>query len=271
MQAMPLACGFDRATMRYAGTPVAQARCLLRHVEPGGALAPEAPLPAPLARRVGRAVGIDGAALAAYLDARGIAAATVGGAPTGAVARTADGVPAGYFVIHDTSTPNVGAAPLSDEIDRPDWRWNDLTMWAGANAVAHLFVARTGASLTGHDFVEPWRATKAESCVLGMSARGLFLHVELIQPRRSDPAFPAGNDRLAPAPPLRAITDAQLDRLALAYVAASVRRGIWLIPAFHAVIDHGIGDGHDDPQGFPLAAWARRVDALARRARATSR
>jgi hypothetical protein len=53
----------------------------------------------------------------------------------------------------------------------------------------------------------------------------------------------------------------QLDRLALVYVAASVRRGQWLIPAFHAVLDLQVGT-HDDPQNFDLNRWATRLDLL---------
>ena len=67
------------------------------------------------------------------------------------------------------------------------------------------------------------------------------------------------NDRIAPEPGL---TDAQLDRLALVYVAASVRRGAWLIPAFHAAVEAGIPEAHDDPQNFDLARWAERLGRL---------
>jgi len=55
----------------------------------------------------------------------------------------------------------------------------------------------------------------------------------------------------------------QLDRLALLYVAASVRRGKCLIPAFHGVIDDEFGiRAHDDPQHFDLELWALRLQAL---------
>jgi hypothetical protein len=64
-----------------------------------------------------------------------------------------------------------------------------------------------------------------------------------------------------------AFTPAQQDRLALLYVVASVRAGAWLIPAYHATIDENLAGGHDDPQGFNLADWASRVDALAARLR----
>ena len=59
-------------------------------------------------------------------------------------------------------------------------------------------------------------------------------------------------------------TAAQYDRLALLYILASVRGGRWLIPGFHAVIDSGIPDAHDDPQNFDMAAWEA---ALVRRTR----
>ena len=41
------------------------------------------------------------------------------------------------------------------------------------------------------------------------------------------------------------IQPAHRERLALVYIAASIRRGIWMIPAFHAAIDAGIADAHD--------------------------
>lgn len=258
--------------MAYAGTPVEQARCLLRFVQPGGSLAVATRLPGPLERMIGKPVDLGQAAFAAYLKGIGVAAADIGGPLDQPLARTEGGHPAAYFVIHDTSTPNYGTAPIPAEIDSPTWAFADLRSWHGPNAVAHMFIARDGHSLTGHDYAEPWRATKAESCVLQSAGRGLFLHHELVEPRRSDPLKPPGNDALAPAPPLQAITDAQLDRLALAYVAASLRGGHWLIPAFHATIDEGLADAHDDPQGFRLADWARsiaRVRAAARGRRRT--
>lgn len=257
-----LSCGFDRARAAYAGTPVEQARCLLRFVQPGGTLADAKRLPHALERLVGKRVDLSPAAFAAYLTSIGVAADDIGGPLDGPLAHTEAGMPAAYFVIHDTSTPNYGLSPIPAEIDSPTWAYADLRPWQGPNAVAHLFIARDGHSLTGHDYAVPWRATKAESCVLQAAGRGLFLHHELVEPRRSDPAKPPGNDALAPAPPSQAITDAQLDRLALAYVAASVRGGHWLVPGFHATIDEGLADAHDDPQGFRLADWARAIERV---------
>jgi hypothetical protein len=41
----------------------------------------------------------------------------------------------------------------------------------------------------------------------------------------------------------------------MVYIVASVRAGRWLIPAFHAALDEGIPNAHDDPQNFDLAAF----------------
>src|SRR5262245_5065624 len=89
-------------------------------------------------------------------------------------------------------------------------------------------------------------------------SQGLFIHVENIQPRRSLDIGRPGNDHVAPDPGL---TAAQYQRLALLYVAASVRKGTWLIPAFHAVLDLNVGD-HDDPQNFDVAVWAAALREL---------
>ena len=57
-------------------------------------------------------------------------------------------------------------------------------------------------------------------------------------------------------------SEKQMDRLALVYIAASVRRGSWLIPAFHATVDAGIPNAHDDPQNFDLQLWTKRLCIL---------
>ena len=84
-------------------------------------------------------------------------------------------------------------------------------------------------------------------------------HIELIQPRQRDPQGGAKNDALSPDP---GFSDAQYERLALLYVSASLQHGTWLIPGYHAAVDAGIPDGHDDPQNFDLARWGRKLDAL---------
>jgi hypothetical protein len=95
--------------------------------------------------------------------------------------------------------------------------------------------------------------------VLKEKSRGLFVHTELVQPRRSDPTGQPGNDGLAPSP---GFTEPQLDRLALLYVVASLQHGSWMVPAFHANVDAGIPDAHDDPQNFDLNLWSKRLNLL---------
>lgn len=85
------------------------------------------------------------------------------------------------------------------------------------------------------------------------------IHIELIQPRRRDPNGPPKNDLIAPVP---GFTDKQYERLALLYVCASVRRGTWMIPAYHSAIDAGIKGAHDDPQNFLLEKFAEKLNAL---------
>jgi hypothetical protein len=67
-------------------------------------------------------------------------------------------------------------------------------------------------------------------------------------------------DAIGPKPGFSA---AQYDRLALLYFIASLRRGMWLIPLFHAVLDYRIDkDAHDDPQNFDMTSWGAALDTL---------
>ena len=86
-----------------------------------------------------------------------------------------------------------------------------------------------------------------------------FLRIENIQPRIRDRSVSFDNDAIAPEP---GFTDAQLERLALVYLAASVRSEKWLIPAYHSPIDLGFPDAHDDPQHFSLEMWGRKLREL---------
>lgn len=265
VQRRPVPCSFS-------GPDLEQARCLLRPVMKYAEVGAEpATLPPTLERLIGRetAPTVTAASLQRYLAARGISDNEIGGPLSRAVSRTNAGTPATYFIIHDTSHPVVerrDAFPPAG-MDTPDWPGNRFEGYLKPSTcparrrnpraicypVAHVFINRVGQSVTGHDFNQGWRSTQYENQTV--SRRGLFLAVENIQPRRKDAN---GIDAEAPSP---GFTDAQLDRLALVYVAASVRRGRWLIPAFHAVIDLRAGT-HDDPQNFDLARWAERLDAL---------
>lgn len=242
-------CRFDAATFQFAGSPIEQGRCLLRRIEPGGGADPEQDLPATLARLIGQPVRIDPAKLARELRHEKITLPA-----TTPVSETLDHRRAIYFVIHDTSSPWIGDQPFPGDLNRQP-RFNDVSQFLGKDAVAHLFNDRQGHVTIGHDFEVGWRATKLERN-LGEAVRGRFLHVENVQPRREDPSGPPHNDRIGPEP---GFTPAQYRTLALLYVLASARAGTWLIPAFHANIDRGIPNAHDDPQHFDLSAFDRQL------------
>jgi hypothetical protein len=166
-----------------------------------------------------------------------------------------------YFVIHDTSGPNYGHRPFPDDINENP-KLNNLRNFYCPDGwgKAHVFISRTGELLVGHDYSVAWRETKFEQAAeFGSALQGLFLHNELIQPRRSVPGHGGRNDARSPDP---AFTTAQYDRLALAYVVASVRAERWFVPAFHAAIDAQIPNGHDDPLNFDIDSFARSLDNL---------
>lgn len=242
-------CDFDAKTLQFAGTPIEQAQCLLRRVEPGGGAASEEQLPCTLSAVIGQPVDIDAGKLSKELrrDRIPIPATTP-------VSETSDHFRAIYFVIHDTSSPYLGKSAFPAHFDT-NARFNDVREFLGKDAAAHLFNDRLGHVVVGHDFEVGWRATKLER-ILGERVRGRFLHVENLQPRREDPSGAPHNDRIAPLP---GFTRRQYRTLALLYVLASARAGTWLIPAFHANIDRGIPGAHDDPQNFDLLSFDRQL------------
>lgn len=246
-------CPFDRSKMEFSGTPVEQAKCLLRPVKRGGVLdQPLAKLPEPLESLIGKPVQIKAEQLQKYLAAHKISQDDIGGP----LSKT---VTAKYFVIHDTSTPNYLDKTFPTNINTPDWPLNKFERWK-KTMVAHMFVNRLGQSLTWHPFSMSWRATKYESKTLTKDeSHGMFVHTELSQPRRSDPSGHKGNDAIAPEP---GFTNGQYERLALLYFAASLEHGTWLVPGYHCAIDSGIPDGHDDPQNFRLEEWAKQIATL---------
>ena len=250
------ACPYAAWKSGFQGDARAQATCLLRPVQRYARLGASAPLPAFLASRVGQRTDIAPATLRAYLAAQGISEADAGGAIDAPLSRATGRLVAPvarYFVIHDTSYPNFLAEPIPAHINDASWDFNDFTVRnpaLGGGPKGHVYVNRLGASLQVRDFGTPGYASKLEKDKPSLT--GLFLHVELVQPRNSVPGGGKGNDGLAPDP---GFTPAQYERLALLYVAASVRKGTWLIPAFHAVLDTGYANGHDDPQNFSLAQW----------------
>ncbi len=248
-------CNFDPDALSFAGTPVEQAECLLRPVSRLAHLGPpRAELPKALADRVTGAVSVpDGPALAALVHDSSLPpqfAENLGRE----VSRARDNDPqapmARYFVIHDTSGPKLGSfANINENV-----RINNLERFVCSDSaeIAHAFINRLGEVSSGHDFGVAWRSTKFERALtFGATLKGLFLHVEMIQPRRRGRA------------PVPGFTEAQYQQLALLYTIASARAGTWLIPAFHAVIDNDIRNGHDDPQNFEIDDFARALDDVA--------
>jgi hypothetical protein len=259
-------CEFDRERLTFAGEPAQQAKCLLRSMDRSRNLdAMPDGIPAVLEDRVGQTAGLPSREiLSTYLSAQGLEwdLAYYLWQP---VSRAGDNDPsapaARYLVIHDTSGPNYGGRPWPDNIDEHPKINNLRRFWCSDGwAIAHVIINRRGEMLLGHDLAEPWRATKFErATTFGAALKGLFLHVELVQPRRRAPGWRRDNDALAPTP---GFAMAQYDRLALVYAVASVRAGVWLIPAFHAAIDAQIRGGHDDPQNFDLEAFADSLQRL---------
>jgi len=257
-------CRFDRASLSFAGTPVEQAQCLLRKVGLLGEKRPQR-LP-PILRDLLSGQGAptqeqQSSAIAAFPEPYRTYANEHRGDP---ISKTADGLPAAYFVIHDTNEPFYGNEPFPKDLDH-DWKLNSFTAYMdktyGPAPVAHIFLTRYGQIWAGHDFSEPWRATKLESRVIGKAARGRFVHIETVQPRRYLPGYSDRSHTYGPKP---AFSRAQYRMLAALYVYASARAGHWLTPAFHATVDAGIPDAHDDPQNFNLRRFAKDLKVLLR-------
>jgi hypothetical protein len=237
-------CPFDK------GDAQTLTRCLLRPVKKKGILEKDlSDFPTPLDALIGKPMNISRESLQKFLKALNIPEAAVGGPVSIALPE-----PVRFFVIHDTSSPYLGDKNFPVDIEERTWKENNLMPYP---AVAHVFVNRIGESLTKVNFAVKLMATKHERD--DVNQIGKFVHVEMLQPRRRDPAGPLKNDFLAPEP---GFPQAQLDRLALLYLVASVRRGAWLIPGFHCAIDAGIPGAHDDPQNFDLNAWLKSLRGL---------
>jgi hypothetical protein len=258
-------CEFNPDLLSFAGDAAQQAACLTTKVLKFGQLGTRADLPTGFAKRVGQPIDLPAReALRALLQDFALDQ-TFGPTLSDPVASARDNDSVSpfvqYFVMHDTSSPNFTRREFPPDIDH-DPGINNLARYVCSNKIerAHVFINRSGEVLFAHDFGVPWRATKFEMATnFGSALKGLFVHVELIQPRRSEPSHGWLNDFQAPTPGFSA---AQYERLALVYIVASVRAGHWLIPAFHAVIDEGIYDKHDDPQNFEFATFDENLEKL---------
>ncbi len=258
------ACAFDPETLSYAGTPVEQAMCLMRGMDATRNLGPPLQsLPPGLSSRIGQATGLPSReALSGYLSTQNLEtdfAAHLWQPLSRAHDNDPDAPMARYFVIQDTSGPTFGRHGFPDNINEESASFNNLQNFACSDGwgKAHVVVNRVGEMILDHEFAVPWRETKFEQAAeFGGALQGLFVHIELIQPRQRG----RGGDGHSPDP---AFTPAQYDRLALLYTIASVRKGKWLIPAFHAAIDAEIPNGHDDPLNFDIDSFAGSLDRLA--------
>jgi hypothetical protein len=248
-------CSFDEAAFSFAGSPLEQARCLLRFVKRGGDVVDQpAQLPDPLNDLLAspQALNLTTTQLRAYLQSKQIPESAVGGSLDDPVSRARNNDPgaplAQYFMIHDTSS-KLGAGQTFDPnfINSAQWSGNRLGNLGPGRT--HIYITRLGGTKTDEEYDTPWRATQFE--LRDTVFKGYFLHHELIQPRMGQ----GSSDIESPDP---GFTPAQYERLALQYLIASVRRGSWMIPGFHCVLDLGFGD-HDDPQRFDLPAWGAAI------------
>lgn len=255
-------CRFDRDTLTFAGTPVEQANCLLRKIKPL-AVRVSQPLPKVIKQLMesggAPSVASKQAALDSFPEPYRAYAVEHAQAP---VSQTAAGVPLAYFVIHDTSTPFYKDEPFPKNLDN-DRLVNSFQPYISdeiaPEPVAHIFLNRQGQIWPGHEFAEGWRATKLESRVVGPTARGRFVHIETVQPRRFMPGATSRGQTQAPKP---GFTKSQYRMLAALYVYVSARAGKWLIPAQHNTVDAGIPDAHDDPQNFEMKRFAKELEKL---------
>jgi len=198
------------------------------------------------------------AQLRKYLQSKSIdEVKELGGSLDDEVSKTSNGHQAKYFVIHDTADPikKIGTSFSKKELELYDSdKWNGNKM-ENRHANIHLYVNRLGASLTKSDFKSPQHGVKFSS--RGGNKKGLFLNIELIQPRKYDKKSRLKAGTWAPVG--AGFSDNQYRRLALLYIAASIRKKEWLVPAFHQNIDKHFPNGHDDPQGFSLDTWCMKI------------
>ncbi len=247
----------------YHEPPIEQAKKLLRKVRMMGTVSYDVPVfDSAFANNVGQPCQLTRDQLRSYITRQNINEWEIGGsidAPVSSVSDSTNGVTyARYFVIHDTSFPRYGSKGFPANIDDASWEWNNLNKWNAP--VCHIYVNRVGQSKTMTPFDGGMTATKMERYILGeTSSRGLYLHIELVQPRRFLKGYGRGNDVDAPD---NGFTTPQYRRLALLYITASVRKGEWLIPGFHACVDQGIRNAHDDPQNFELERFMSALREL---------
>lgn len=258
---------------QFYGSKLSQAEYLLRKVKPMGIVdKQEADIPPFLTMLMNDPIAVLSVGeIDMYLTDNNLDYSDIGGAIADSLSRNKKGVSAKYFVIHDTSTPNFKSKDFPENINDHSWKQNDVKVrWKykfnketgekEERKGPHAFIGRTGKVFFPINFSSPYRATKFENKALNRAiSRGLFIHVELVQPRKSQPGKWKDNDILAPDP---GFSDDQYEKLALLYICTSARAGNWLVPVYHAVLDEGMANGHDDPQNFELDKFSTSIEKL---------
>ena len=245
-------CKFNSNTLRFSGTATEQANCLLRKVIPKGKGSTAQPIPDWLVTHIDKSVALPLTKLIKYLASNGIAHTDLGGTIV-----SGDAVELRYFVIHDTSYPEVlGAFPSN--IDDAAYVGNHFNIWSDLKNKVNLIVSRDGRSHLFNDFKahRSEAGVKIETMSRVPQSRKVFAQVENVQPRIKP------LDSFAWIAPSPGFSIKQEKRLALIYIVSSVRAGRWLIPAYHFNIDQGIPNGHDDPQNTDLARWVGDISAI---------
>ncbi|MEO5984086.1 MAG: hypothetical protein ABIP80_01195 [Ferruginibacter sp.] len=255
---------FDKSKMEYMGSKQKQAKLLMRKVGMWGKiLEKEAHVDPLFLNLLDSAIGISRNKLKEYLNSQNVNETDVGGSiglKLSYIMHKGKNVYAKYFVIHDVSFP-VFKHSFPENINSDSWSFNNPRNWN--KKVTHTYLTRTGGLNTVTSFAKGLRATKFELKILGTASKGLFIHVELIQPR----VYPPGSTISAPVAPKLGFTEAQYKKLALLYICASVRKEEWLVPSFHVNIDEKLNDFHDDPQNFETQKFTSEVLELVSRLR----
>jgi hypothetical protein len=241
-----------RVANQFDGTPIEQAKTLLSQQKPHGhVIPPLMHLPQPLDTLIGMSVLILDRSFQAYLTKVDCKESEIGGPVSLPITKN-------YFVIHDTSSPEIKESTFPSNIDypvyalkTPEWKFNLLADKRPGKGV-HMYISRNGSSVTVTDFSQS-RGMATQFEIAHDHKQRNFVDIEMVQPRLKDTH---GKYTVGPA---GGFTPQQVQRLALAYVAASVRRKIWLIPAYHKNVDPG---HRDDPKNFDLDSWANDIQSI---------
>lgn len=224
LAAQPAYTKFDSENFSYKGTKKEQVQLLLRKVNRWGEVSSEpVNIDIKFLELLESSMSISKEKCIGYIAGLELLQDDIGGSFDDLVSYifvNGEKVYAKYFVIHDTSTP-VYKDKFPNNIDSVTWSWNKKEKWL--KKITHVYVTRTGQLSVVSNFSEALRATKFEINYLGSASKGLFLHIELIQPRK----YPPGNEVNAPIAPDPGFSNIQYDRLAILYIAASLRRGDW--------------------------------------------